>query len=216
MVPPISPADDAPPVLHGGRRNTRLALIALALAVAVVAAELFLLNTEVSRLEHQPHAQSPGVAPRVADKGLLQANGSGHAAAQLEVAIEKASAKAAQERLQDDALSTKGLADPSSELPATDMALHGSSPSIGYGGIVAAKVKSNIVFPDSVIGNPRAVVQVLLAPNGTITRLLLIESSGNRDWDEAVGRAVRKSLPLPGKVDGQVPPELTISIRPQD
>src|SRR5690606_38568336 len=52
-------------------------------------------------------------------------------------------------------------------------------PSAGYGAKVAAKVKPNIVYPDDVVGNPRAEVAVRTAPDGTIVSVRVTQSSGN-------------------------------------
>ncbi len=95
-------------------------------------------------------------------------------------------------------------------------ALRDSGPSGSYGGKVAAKVKPNIVYPDAVADNPRAVVEVQAAPDGTITRTRLKESSGNKAWDDAVLRALQKTETLPRDVDGRVPATLEIGFRPRD
>ena len=89
-------------------------------------------------------------------------------------------------------------------------------PSGGYGGKVAAKVKPNIVYPDAVAGNPRAVVEVRAAPDGTIVGKKLIQSSGNKAWDDAVLRALDKTETLPRDIDGRVPASLEIGFKPRD
>ncbi|HRM64713.1 MAG TPA: energy transducer TonB, partial [Acidovorax temperans] len=91
-----------------------------------------------------------------------------------------------------------------------------SGPSGSYGGRVANKVKPNIVYPDAISGNPRAVVEVRAAPDGTIVGKKLIQSSGNKAWDDAVLRALEKTETLPRDVDGRVPSSLEIGFRPQD
>jgi colicin import membrane protein len=95
-------------------------------------------------------------------------------------------------------------------------AKHSGAPSASYGGKVAGKVKPNIVYPDAVSGNPRAVVEVRAAPDGTIVGRRLIQPSGNKAWDEAVLRALDKTEALPRDVDGRVPSTLEIGFRPQD
>ena len=99
---------------------------------------------------------------------------------------------------------------------ATGTALRSAGPSGGYGGKVAAKVKPNIVFPDQVDGNPRAEVEVLAAPDGTIVKARITQSSGNKAWDEAVLRALQRTETLPRDIDGRVPSSLVISFRPKD
>jgi colicin import membrane protein len=88
--------------------------------------------------------------------------------------------------------------------------------SAGYGARVAAKVKPNIVYPDMVSGNPRAEVRVRAAPDGTITGVQLVTSSGNKAWDDAVVRALHKTDVLPKDTNGKVPSEFLIGFRPQD
>ena len=65
------------------------------------------------------------------------------------------------------------------------------------------KVKPNIVYPDAISGNPRAVVEVRAAPDGNHRRQKLIQSSGNKAWDDAVLRALEKTETLPRDVDGR-------------
>lgn len=110
----------------------------------------------------------------------------------------------------------QGLAGATGGENATGKDKVSSGPSGSYGGKVAAKVKPNIVYPDAISGNPRAVVEVRAAPDGTIVGKKLIQSSGNRAWDEAVLRALDKTETLPRDVDGRVPSSLEIGFRPQD
>ena len=110
----------------------------------------------------------------------------------------------------------QGLAGSEGNERSTGTAQRDSGPSGSYGGRVAAKVKPNIVYPDAISGNPRAEVEVRLAPDGTIVGKRLVQSSGNKAWDDAVLRALDKTETLPRDVDGRVPPSLTIGFRPQD
>ena len=131
-------------------------------------------------------------------------------------ALEKASAQAAEARRQENIRRMQGLAGATGGEIATGTALRNSGPSGSYGGKVAAKVRPNIVYPDAIAGNPRAVVQVRAAPDGTIVGKKLIQSSGNKAWDDAVLRALDKTESLPRDVDGRVPSTLEIGFRPQD
>ncbi|MBH2044733.1 MAG: cell envelope integrity protein TolA, partial [Comamonadaceae bacterium] len=108
-------------------------------------------------------------------------------------ALEKASAKAAEARRQENIRRMQGLAGATGGETAKGTALRDSGPSGSYGGKVAAKVRPNIVYPDAIAGNPRAVVQVRAAPDGTIVGKKLIQSSGNKAWDDAVLRALDKT-----------------------
>lgn len=110
----------------------------------------------------------------------------------------------------------QGLAGATGAENATGTAQRSAGPSGSYGGKVAAKVKPNIVYPDAISGNPRAEVEVRLSPDGTIVGKRLVQSSGNKAWDDAVLRALDKTETLPRDVDGRVPPSLTIGFRPQD
>lgn len=110
----------------------------------------------------------------------------------------------------------QGMAGATGGENATGKDKESRSPSGGYGGKVAAKVKPNIVYPDAISGNPRAEVEVRLSPDGTIVGKRLVQSSGNKAWDDAVLRALDKTETLPRDVDGRVPSSLTIGFRPQD
>lgn len=110
----------------------------------------------------------------------------------------------------------QGLAGATGGETATGTAQRSAGPSGSYGGKVAAKVKPNIVYPDAISGNPRAEVEVRLSPDGTIVGKRLVQSSGNKAWDDAVLRALDKTETLPRDVDGRVPSSLTIGFRPQD
>ena len=131
-------------------------------------------------------------------------------------AIEKANAQAAEARRQENLRRMQGLAGATGAENATGTALRDAGPSGSYGGRVAAKVKPHIVYPDAVAGNPRAEVEVRAAPDGTITSTRLVQSSGNKAWDDAVLRALQKTETLPRDVDGRVPSSLVIGFRPKD
>lgn len=89
-------------------------------------------------------------------------------------------------------------------------AAQSSGPSAGYGGLVVAKVRPNIIYTDSTAGNPSAVVEVRAASNGLITGKRLIKPSGVPAWDQAVLRAIDRTGSLPKDKDGSVPSSLEI------
>jgi colicin import membrane protein len=91
-----------------------------------------------------------------------------------------------------------------------------AGPSSGYAGRIKARIQPNIVFPDTVEGNPLASVEVRLASDGTILSRRLIRSSGLKAWDDAVLRAIDKTEQLPRDVDGRVPSVMEIDFRPRD
>ena len=91
-----------------------------------------------------------------------------------------------------------------------------AAPSANYRGLLVRAIKPNIVFTGSLPGNPAAEVEVRAAPGGTILGAKLVKSSGNKEWDEAVLRAIDRTGALPRDVDGRVPATLVISFRPRD
>ena len=98
----------------------------------------------------------------------------------------------------------------------TGSAARSSGPSAGYAGRIMARIKPNIVFPDTVDGNPMATVEVKLAPDGTIVAKRLVKSSGVKSWDDAVLRAIERTEILPRDIDGRVQPTIQIDFRPHD
>jgi colicin import membrane protein len=109
-----------------------------------------------------------------------------------------------------------GLAGASGSASSSGAALKSAGPSASYAGRVIARVKPNIVFTEAISGNPTAVVEVRTSSDGTIIARKLTQSSGVRDWDEAVLRAIDKTEMLPRDTDGRVPSPLEISFRPKD
>jgi colicin import membrane protein len=59
-------------------------------------------------------------------------------------------------------------------------------------------------------------VEVRTAPDGTIISRKLLKSSGVKNWDDAVLKAIDKTEVLPRDVDGRVPSALVFSFRPRD
>ena len=91
-----------------------------------------------------------------------------------------------------------------------------AAPSRSYGGLIVKAVKPNIVFTEVVTGNPEAVIEVRAAPTGTIIGRRLVKSSGSKEWDEAVLRAIDRTGSLPKDTDGRVPGTVEIVFRPKD
>jgi colicin import membrane protein len=98
----------------------------------------------------------------------------------------------------------------------TGTAARSSGPSASYAGRIMARIKPNIVFGESVDGNPMATVEVKLAPDGTIVAKRLVKSSGVKSWDDAVLRAIDRTEILPRDIDGRVPPPFQIDFRLRD
>jgi colicin import membrane protein len=83
---------------------------------------------------------------------------------------------------------------------------------------VVKKVKPLIVFnPESISGNPAAVVKVNLAPDGAILSTDLVSSSGIAGWDRAVLLALTRAESLPKDDNGKIPQrEVKLTFKPKD
>ena len=107
-----------------------------------------------------------------------------------------------------------GQAGNSSGTPgSTGTAAQSAGPSGPYGGRLIAAVRRNIVYTGSLSGSPVATVEVTAAPGGSIISRRLVKSSGHKDWDEAVLRAIDRTASLPRDSDGRVPSPVTIDFK---
>jgi colicin import membrane protein len=110
----------------------------------------------------------------------------------------------------------QGMAGASGGPNATGSALKSSGPSASYAGRLVGRIKPNITYPGEAIGNPRAEVEVKVNPDGTILSRRIVQSSGNKAWDDAVLRAIDKTEVFPKDGDGRVPPLIVLGFRPLD
>lgn len=110
----------------------------------------------------------------------------------------------------------QGMAGASGGENATGTALKSSGPSASYAGRLVGRIKPNITYPGEVVGNPRAEVEVKVGLDGMIVSRRIVQSSGNKAWDDAVLRAIDKTEVLPKDTDGRVPPVIVLGFRPQD
>lgn len=62
---------------------------------------------------------------------------------------------------------------------------------------IQAKIKSKVILPPDLAGNPQAEFDVTLMPSGEVLDLKLTRSSGSSAYDSAVERAIYKAVPLP-------------------
>lgn len=108
----------------------------------------------------------------------------------------------------------QGMAGASGGENATGTALKSSGPSASYAGRLVGRIKPNITYPGDVVGNPRAEVEVKVAPDGMILSRRIAQPSGNKAWDDAVLRAIDKTEILPKDTDGRVPPVIVLVFRP--
>lgn len=99
---------------------------------------------------------------------------------------------------------------------AKGSAQQSSGPSGSYAGKVRAKVKPNIVFTETISGNPTAEVEVRTTLDGSISSQRLIKSSGNKAWDDAVMKAIVRTQSMPRDIDGRVPTPMILEFRPND
>lgn len=92
-----------------------------------------------------------------------------------------------------------------------------AAPSAAYAGLVRNAIRSQLSYPGDLSQITRAAeIEVNAAPGGSIISRKLIKSSGTRDFDEAVLRAIDKAGSLPRNPNGPVPATLIISFRPND
>lgn len=77
------------------------------------------------------------------------------------------------------------------------------------------KIKSNVVLPPNIPGDPEAIFDVVQLPTGEVRSVKLRKTSGFKAYDDAVERAILKSSPLP-RPDRpeQFQPSLEIKFRP--
>jgi len=127
---------------------------------------------------------------------------------------EKAEAERLEKMRQDNLKRIQGQAGATGGPTATGTAARDAGPSASYAGRIIARVKPNIVMTEAITGSPRAEVEVRAAPDGTIIGKRLIKSSGNKDWDEAVLRAIDRTEVLPRDTDGRVPSPIAIGFTP--
>ncbi len=135
---------------------------------------------------------------------------------QKEAAEAKADAARSEAMRKENLKRMQGLAGASGGENSTGTALKSSGPSASYAGRLVARIKPNITYPGDVVGNPRAEIEVKVGADGTITSRRIVQSSGNKAWDDAVLRAIDKTEVLPRDTDGRVPPVLVLGFRPLD
>ncbi|MFY9182963.1 MAG: cell envelope integrity protein TolA [Limnohabitans sp.] len=129
---------------------------------------------------------------------------------------DKADAARADAMRQENLKRMQGMAGASGGENATGTALKSSGPSASYAGRLVGRIKPNITYPGDVVGNPRAEVEVKVGPDGTILSRRIVQTSGNKAWDDAVLRAIDKTEVFPKDSDGRVPPVIVLGFRPLD
>ena len=110
-----------------------------------------------------------------------------------------------------------GQAGASGDATASGNAQQDAGPSASYQGRIKARIKPNVSFPDTVAGNPAVEIEVRLTPEGRIILpSRVVKSSGVKEWDDAVLRAIGKTEVLPKDESGRVPASMIIVYRPRD
>lgn len=95
----------------------------------------------------------------------------------------------------------------------------GSGSVSGYDSKVRAKIRPLVRIPDDISGNPTAIVRVTLFPSLQLNQVVLVKSSGNIDYDNAVMNAVKDAGTFPPLLPGLTFDEvrtMTLRFRPQD
>lgn len=80
------------------------------------------------------------------------------------------------------------------------------------------KIKSNIMYevPLDVVGNPKAMYFIKLDPNGTVSSVERLKSSGYAGYDAALVNAIYRSAPFPKRNDGVMPVSFEITFSMKD
>jgi colicin import membrane protein len=95
----------------------------------------------------------------------------------------------------------------------TGTATRNAAPTAAYTGKLIARIRPNIVYTGNAPASATAEVEVRAAPGGSIISRRLVKSSGFKEWDDAVLRAIDRTPSLPRDTDGRVPDQLTIAFR---
>ncbi|MFN3610981.1 cell envelope integrity protein TolA [Tepidimonas sp.] len=227
-VPPARPAPPPPPAAEPARRDADIAVQRQR--------EEQRRRDEARRLAEQRAAQEK--AERLAQEKAAQEKARREKAERDKAEREKAQreqaakAKAAQEKAARERAEREqaqleaerqrnlermlGQANATGGAQARGTAERDAGPSASYAGRLVAHIRPNIVFADTVPGNPRAEVEVRTLPDGTILSSRLLKSSGHRAWDDAVLRAIERTARLPRDENGRVPPTLILGFRPNE
>jgi len=74
----------------------------------------------------------------------------------------------------------------------------------------------SLAFVGQVQGNPSTSVEIKCTEDGKIIGVRLVESSGKKEWDEAVLKAVVNTGILPLDNNGKIPSVLMINFKPNE
>lgn len=134
-----------------------------------------------------------------------------------DAAQQKAVQAAAEKQRQENLRRITGMAGATGNADSKGTAQKSSGGSTTYGAIVRAVVMPNIVFTQEIQGNPTSKVEVRVTLDGTIISQRMIQSSGNKAWDEAAINAIIRTRVMPKDVDGRIPDTtLILEIKPHN
>lgn len=135
-------------------------------------------------------------------------------------AKDKQDAKLAEQQRQENMRRLSALAGTTGATGPSGSDAQTSGPSASYLGKVAGAIKSNITFTDSqrssIAGNPGVEIDIRALPDGTLIDPVLVKSSGNKAWDDAVLAAIAKTTRIPRDENGRAPGKIPFTFRPKD
>ena len=99
---------------------------------------------------------------------------------------------------------------------STSTATQSSAPSASYAGRVRARIKPNITYIETIVGNPTTEIEVRTSSDGTIISSRVVKASGTKSWDTAALNAIEKTGVLPRDEDNRVPSSLIIVLSPRE
>ena len=132
-------------------------------------------------------------------------------------AQQKLAKAAAEKQRQENMRRIEGLAGATGAPEAKGSSQKASGGSTTYGAIVRAAIKPNVVFTEEIVGNPMAKVEVRMTLDGAIISQRLVQSSGNKAWDDAAVNAIIRTRVMPRDIDGRFPDTtLILEMRPKN
>jgi len=127
-----------------------------------------------------------------------------------DAAQQKAAQAAAEKQRQENLRRITGLAGATGDAESKGTAQKSSGGSATYGAILRAAIKPNVVFAQEVDGNPSTKIEVRVTLDGTVISQRIVQSSGNKAWDEAAINAIIRTRVMPKDVDGRIPDTILI------
>lgn len=162
--------------------------------------------------EEQKKAQEKAQERAEAERKKKQAA----AEAAARAAEEKAEDERTEKRRQETLRRMMAQAGTTNTAGNTGSAAQSAAPSADYLARLRKMLRDQINFNGTVPGNAAAEVTVITAAGGTIISSKLSKSSGHKEWDAAVIRALEKLGTMPRDSDGRVPPSFTLVFRQND